>query len=383
MIKVRLLTAENHITTLFWQELEGMVTVPGNDKDVQIADIPIVTAITTDSQDIYVKPISPMQVHCTGKALHKHLLIVLLQGQWQYHHSSCSSPETATSLEANQSCPATDRDHMYSQSHSPTSAIIAENKHLKGMLMAHLDIIQQQSETILSKDKLLKSLREETGLLRQKLLRMTRRLRPGEEGGGGRRVAGSGRRGGERPIGGEEKRGRKRELDRGSAVSLGQERPSKRQSRVPDTQEEVEEVHGGEMVEDVEEESEDQSLPDTPLPEHRVAALPVTVDSVDELRDEFCMQTSPELPRAMVRRRIGEEEEEEEDTRLGPTPGKGKGGVGRKKGRTSLDKEAKEGGSGRKGRGSLSSTIAPPTPLVPALTTSNLYYVGCRNDQQV
>ena len=39
-----------------------MVTVPGNDKDVQIADIPIVTAITTDSQDIYVKPISPMQV---------------------------------------------------------------------------------------------------------------------------------------------------------------------------------------------------------------------------------------------------------------------------------------------------------------------------------
>ena len=44
------------------QELEGMVTVPGTDKDVQIADIPIVTAITTDSQDIYVKPISPMQV---------------------------------------------------------------------------------------------------------------------------------------------------------------------------------------------------------------------------------------------------------------------------------------------------------------------------------
>ena len=39
-----------------------MVTVPGNDKDVQIADIPIVTAITTDSQDIYVKPISPLQV---------------------------------------------------------------------------------------------------------------------------------------------------------------------------------------------------------------------------------------------------------------------------------------------------------------------------------
>jgi male-specific lethal 1 len=51
----------------------------------------------------------------------------------------------------------------------------AENKHLKGMLMAHLDIIQQQSETIVSKDKMLKALREETGPLRQKLSRMTRR----------------------------------------------------------------------------------------------------------------------------------------------------------------------------------------------------------------
>ena len=319
----------------------------------------------------YLKPVSTFSK-----------LTVPLQGQWQYHHSSCSSPETATSLEANPSCPATDRDHMYSQSHSPTSAIIAENKHLKGMLMAHLDIIQQQSETILSKDKLLKSLREETGLLRQKLSRMTRRLRPGEEGGGGRRVAGSGRRGGEGGEG-DEKRGRKRELERGAAGSMGQERPSKRQNRIPDPQEEVEEV-AVEKEEDVEDqESEDLSLPDTPLPEHRVAALPVTVDSVDELRDEFCMQTSPELPRADVRRRIGEDdvEEEEEDTRLGPPQlGKGKGGVGRKKGRTSLDKEGKEGG--RKGRSSLSITV-PPSPAAPALTTSNLYFVGCRNDQQV
>lgn len=52
-----------------------MVTVPGNDKDVQIADIPIVTAITTDSQDIYVKPISPMQVIVGSK---NHILFTLL-----------------------------------------------------------------------------------------------------------------------------------------------------------------------------------------------------------------------------------------------------------------------------------------------------------------
>ena len=31
-----------------FQELEGMVTVPGNDKDVQIASIPVITAIRSD-----------------------------------------------------------------------------------------------------------------------------------------------------------------------------------------------------------------------------------------------------------------------------------------------------------------------------------------------
>ena len=55
-------TVDMLLQSFYCQELEGMVTVPGTDKDVQIADIPIVTAITTDSQDIYVKPISPMQV---------------------------------------------------------------------------------------------------------------------------------------------------------------------------------------------------------------------------------------------------------------------------------------------------------------------------------
>ena len=272
---------------------------------------------------------------------------------------------------------------MYSQSHSPTSAIIAENKHLKGMLMAHLDIIQQQSETILSKDKLLKSLREDNNLLKQKLDRMTRRLRPGEEEVG-KRGAGSGRKGG-RMVEGEERRGQKRELERGAA---GRERPCKRQSRLPDPQEPVKE-EVAEEEQDIDEEFAEQSLPKTPLPEHRVEMI----DSVDELQDEFCMQTSPELrelPRAEVRRRIVTsdeevEEEQEEDNRQKPLQGKGKGGgSGRKKARTSLEKESKES---KKGRNSLSgSTIPPPpppAPAVPTLSTANLYFVGCKNDQQV
>ena len=56
----------------------------------------------------------------------------------------------------------------------------------------------------------------------------------------------------------------------------------------------------GEEEEDIDEEFAEQSLPKTPLPEHRVEMI----DSVDKLQDEFCMQTSPELPRAEVRQRI-------------------------------------------------------------------------------
>jgi len=181
-------------------------------------------------------------------------------------------------------------------------------------------------------------------------------------------------------VGREGRGGQKRELERGTA---GRERPCKRQSRLPDPQEPVKE-EVAEEEEDIDEEFAEQSLPKTPLPEHRVEMI----DSVDELQDEFCMQTSPELrelPRAEVRRRIvtSDEEEQEEDNRQKPPQGKGKGGGGRKKARTSLEKESKES---KKGRNSLSgSTIPPPpppAPAVPTLSTANLYFVGCKNDQQ-
>ena len=58
--------------------------------------------------------------------------------------------------------------------------ITQQNVHLREMLVSHLDLIQQQSETILSKDKQLRELREENGLLLQKLGRMERRVRGDE-----------------------------------------------------------------------------------------------------------------------------------------------------------------------------------------------------------
>lgn len=294
--------------------------MPGTDRDVQIADIPVVTAIDSTA-DMYGKPVSPA---------------------YQYLTSTCSSPDTAHSMEA--SCAPADRDHLYA-SHSPTTAVIAENKHLKGMLMAHLDIIQQQSETIMSKDKMLKALREETGLLRQKLSRMTRRL--GREGGEGKRA-------GEARRGAEVKKGSKRAPEEQGAG----ERPAKRQARLP-------EPELGEGSVSMESEELLVELKVEPKVEES-AVLPV-VGTVDELRDEFCQQTSPEMRRNEARVPSPE----------GPpaTPATGKKG--------------RAGGEARKGRGSVGAPAllpggaAPPPSLAAPLTTSTLYYVGCRNDRQV
>ena len=103
-----------------------------------------------------------------------------------------------------------------------------------------------------------------------------------------------------------------------------------------------------------------------------MAALPVTIDSAGELRDEFRMQTSPEPPRAEVGSKDGEEdveEQEEEDNQIGQSLGKGKG---------SLNKEVMVGE--RKG---LNKQKMPSAPPASALTSSYLHDVGCRRNQQV
>jgi len=155
-------------TPLEGEELEGLVSVPGSESDFQIKDIPIVTALDGDESDApsmqYMKPISP-SVPPTQEYYTNYLT------------SACSSPDTS-SMEA--ACPPTTRDfdHMYaSLSRVDTTALMAENVHLKEMLVTQLDLIQQQSETILSRDKQLKLMREENTLLLQKLQRMERRVR--------------------------------------------------------------------------------------------------------------------------------------------------------------------------------------------------------------
>ncbi|KYQ57207.1 Male-specific lethal 1 like protein [Trachymyrmex zeteki] len=86
-----------------------------------------------------------------------------------------------------------DFDHMYASmtdGAAPAAALgvsplrgneprhndLTEVKHLKELLLLHLDLIQQQSEQIVTKDKLLAALRQENETLKLRLERMERRV---------------------------------------------------------------------------------------------------------------------------------------------------------------------------------------------------------------
>ncbi|CAL7952476.1 unnamed protein product [Xylocopa violacea] len=58
----------------------------------------------------------------------------------------------------------------------PRQNDLTEVKHLKELLLLHLDLIQQQSEQIVTKDKLLAALRQENETLKLRLERMDRRV---------------------------------------------------------------------------------------------------------------------------------------------------------------------------------------------------------------
>lgn len=55
-------------------------------------------------------------------------------------------------------------------------SILKENKQLKAMLLLHLDLIQEQSDQLMAKDRLLANLREENESLKLRLERMDKRL---------------------------------------------------------------------------------------------------------------------------------------------------------------------------------------------------------------
>jgi len=127
------------------EEAEGLVTLPGSETDIQIKDIPVLRQ--------------------EGEGM-----------PCGYIATACSSPDTGCSPSA------VTRDQMRGGDKTRVTAIMEENVHLREMLVSQLDLIQQQSETILSKDKQLRQLREENGLLVQRLSRMERRCRGDDNG---------------------------------------------------------------------------------------------------------------------------------------------------------------------------------------------------------
>jgi len=87
--------------------------------------------------------------------------------------TACSSPDLTCDTRDNNS---TSRlDHEWPR--VDTCSLQLENQHLKDLLVSQLDLMQQQSETILSREKQLKDLRIENEHLRQRLERMERRVR--------------------------------------------------------------------------------------------------------------------------------------------------------------------------------------------------------------
>lgn len=55
-------------------------------------------------------------------------------------------------------------------------ALLKENKQLKAMLLLHLDLIQEQSDQLMAKDKLLSSLKEENEALKSRVEKVERRI---------------------------------------------------------------------------------------------------------------------------------------------------------------------------------------------------------------
>jgi len=291
------------------EEAEGLVTLPGSGTDLEIRDIPVVTEQEEGMPCGYLA-------------------------------STCSSPDTGCS-------PSTvTRDQMRGADKARVAAIMEENVHLREMLVSQLDLIQQQSETILSKDKQLRHLREENGLLVQRLSRMERRCR-GDDGSSG---SGTERKSSASTSG--KKRGR--DLDN-SAVST--ESPVKKK-KVEDASSLIEQqtssVRGvvdsfgprdDELMDEIMGDIVSVSRPDTPA----------SAASVDTVQSDTSGQQNKKYKKNSV------------------ADGKRKSLGGKCNNDGPIDREGKV-----KKLKSQASVSAPDT--IPAQETKSLYYVGCRND---
>ncbi|XP_042216144.1 male-specific lethal 1 homolog isoform X2 [Homarus americanus] len=89
-----------------------------------------------------------------------------------------TSSMTTSEANDNKLAMAVEFDHMYTGCSDSKASIgkDIEVQHLKDLLLLHLDLIQQQSEQLVAKDKQIKTLRDENENLRAKLERMDRRV---------------------------------------------------------------------------------------------------------------------------------------------------------------------------------------------------------------
>ncbi|XP_071515242.1 uncharacterized protein [Panulirus ornatus] len=89
-----------------------------------------------------------------------------------------TSSMTTTEGSENKLAMAVEFDHMYIGCSDSKASIgkDIEVQHLKDLLLLHLDLIQQQAEQLVAKDKQIKTLRDENENLRAKLERMDRRV---------------------------------------------------------------------------------------------------------------------------------------------------------------------------------------------------------------
>lgn len=296
------------------EEPQGLVTLPDSETDVQIRDIPVVTQEGVG--------LAGPDMPCG------------------YLASACSSPDTG--------CSQPSREPMRGLAKTRVTAIMEENVHLREMLVSQLDLIQQQSETILSKDKQLRQLREENSLLVQRLSRMERRCRPGDTG---------------QPASGTEKR----------SLVLSPGGPGKKRGRDPEASTPSESALKKRKGEET-----------TSWSEHQRSCVGGVMDCVgppdDELTDEIMgdiMSASrPDTPVSVASvdnlQSGSNGVKQNKKSKKNSFEGKRKSLSGKSNNDGANEKEAKAKFK------SQASVPAPDTYITQE--TKSLYYVGCRND---
>lgn len=187
----------------------GLVDIPGSESDIPLCDIPIeISGAESDIpfRDIPIElrehpVITDMPLDIQGEDMLISVCASPVGGmetvstemyQSPCHKSNCSSPENSNVDSSQQEQPGSGQplpwfqkkkefDHMYASLGRNDNVYLIENLHMKEMLVCHLDLIQHQSGQIISRDKELKELRMEVLQLRQRLMRMERRVKDPEE----------------------------------------------------------------------------------------------------------------------------------------------------------------------------------------------------------